>query len=104
MDADFARFDITSDDYECFTRYIKRKVAGLSNDPDVQADLSQEMWLKCFTVLDNPPDSMPSDRAPRNKYLMTAMVNKAFRFKSFDAPLAQNHRPQYDRMADHEEE
>ena len=66
MHADFARFCITHSDYAGFSRFIERKIAGLSSDPDVQADLSQEMWLKCLTILDDPPDGLPSNRAPRN--------------------------------------
>ena len=104
MYADFARFDITPSDYAGFLRFIERTALRLSNDPDVQADLSQEMWLKCLTILDDPPDGLPDDRQPRNKYLATSMARVADRFKPFDAPLAQNHKPQDVRMSEYIEE
>lgn len=104
MHADFARFGLTSDDYDVLSRFIERASTKMSTDPDVQADLTQEMWLKCFLLLDDPPDTMPAAGKPRNKYLTTAMANHAMRFKSFDAPLDLNHKPQYDRMTEYSEE
>jgi len=103
MDADLARFDISPEDYSCFLRFIERVSSELSSDPDVQADLGQEMWTKCFILLDDPPASMPTTGSPRNQYLMTSMAHAARRFKPFDAPLGQNHKPEYDRVTEYED-
>jgi hypothetical protein len=103
MDAGFARFGISHDEHSDLARFVERISSESTADPDVQADLAGEMWLKCLTLLDKPPSTMPADGFPRTKYLMTSMARAAKRFKPFDSPVAHNHIVQNDRMTEYTE-
>ena len=96
---DFERFGIDEGQYAELAQFINGIATSFSEgDPDVRADISQEMWCKGLTLRSGDIDT------PLHT-LKTAMLNHARNFVGrsvWDAPLS-NGRCDHSRMTSHQE-